>query len=163
MEVDIERRRAPGPRPQRGLHPDYEIVSLRSGTRSDSQIFCIVWSLVLRMAAKYKLNAYFPIFLFNHVTISLEINQAGSSPTFPFSPLTVFTHNVKAPFGGSTGKVDTKHQKSFIGCLITLLHRSSGRNLDAVVPCRWLSRKVLKYYVKRELDITTVCDDPLPR
>jgi len=49
-------------------------------------------------------------------------------PSFPLSLLTVYTQNIIASFGGSTVKVDTKHQKVFTGRISTILLRSKCSN-----------------------------------
>ena len=59
-----------------------EMVSLWSGQnghRSGSQIFAVSLLVVLRVAAKYKIDAYFTVLWCNNVALSLEVNQAGNS------------------------------------------------------------------------------------
>jgi len=118
--------------------------------------------MVLRVAAEDKLNAYFPVLWFNHVAISLEIDQARNSPPLSIALLTACTRRFIEFLGGSTVDVDAKLEKGLTGRIGTILHRSSCRDLDSIALYGWLPWKMLQYYIEREVAITTECNDVLP-
>ena len=115
------------------------------------------------VAAKDELDAYFSIFWFNHVVLGLEINQARNPPSLSFPLLAAFTRDLIALVGGSTVEVDTKFQESFAGCISTILHGSSRRDLDAIPPFGWFPWKVVEYYLESEVAVTSECNDTLHR
>jgi len=61
--------------------------------------------MVLRIAAKNELNTHTPVLCvlwFNHVAVSLEIDQARGAPPLSLSLLTIRTHVLIESLGGST-------------------------------------------------------------
>ena len=118
--------------------------------------------MVLRIAAKTKLNAYTPVLWFNHVAVGLEIDQARNSPPLSLSPLTACTHKLVELLGGSTVEADAKLEKVLTSRIGTIPHGTSCRYLDSIAPCGWSPWKVLQLYIEREPVITTECNDVLP-
>src|SRR5258706_7625909 len=67
--------------------------------RPGSQIFAISQPVILRVAAKDKVNAYFPILWCNHIALSLEVDRTENSLLLSLSLLAVCTYVFVAPLG----------------------------------------------------------------
>ena len=57
--------------------------------------------MILGVAAKDKVNAYFPVLWCNHIALSLEVNRAENSLLLSLSLLAVCTYVLVAPLGRS--------------------------------------------------------------
>ncbi len=161
-EADIELRCVSDFRLQRGRPLAYEIVSLKLVTRTDSQVFRIAQPMVLRIAAKNKLNTYIPVLWLNHVTVGLEIDQVRSSPQLSLSLLAACTYKLIGLVGRSTVEADAKFEKGLTGRIGKMPHGTSCRNLDPIASCGWSLGKVLQYNIECEVVVTTESDDLLP-
>ena len=117
--------------------------------------------MVLRIAAKDKLNTYAPVLWLNHVALGLEIDQARSSPPLSFSLLTAGTYQLIELLGGSTIEADAKFKKGLAGRIGTIPHATSCRNLDSSASCGKSLRKVLQHYIECEVVVPTECNDLL--
>jgi hypothetical protein len=116
-----------------------EMVNMYSGHgghESSSQIVIISQPMILRVAAKHELNAYFAIDWFNDVALGMEIDQARSSLLLSFSTLAACTHSFITLLGGPTVYTDTKLQKILPSRLGIIPHRGSWKNLDPTAPYR---------------------------
>jgi hypothetical protein len=94
--------------------------------------------MVLWIAANDKLDADTPVLRvlwFNHVAVSLEIDQARNSPPLPLSLLTACTYSLIGLLGCSTIEADAKLEKGLTGRIGTIPHGSSCRYLDSSAPC----------------------------
>ena len=118
--------------------------------------------MVLRIAAKNKLNAYTPVLWFNNVAVGVEIDQARNSPPLSLSPLTACAYMLIELLGGGTVEADAKLEKVFTRRIGTILHGTSCRYLYPIAPCRWSPWKVLQLYIECKVVITTECNDVLP-
>ena len=117
--------------------------------------------MVLRIAAKDKLNTYIPVLWLNHVAVGLEIDQARSSPPLSFSLLTACTYNLIELLGGSTVEADAKFEKGLPGRIGTIPHGTSRRNLDSIASCGKSLWKVLQYYIECKMVVPTECNELL--
>ena len=121
--------------------------------------------MVLRIAAKSKLNAHIPVLWvlwFNHVAVSLEIDQAKNSPPLSLSLLATRTHMLIESLGGSTVYADAKLEQSLTGHIGTILHGTSCRYLDSSAPCGRSPWKALQIYIEHEPGFTTESNNVLP-
>ena len=118
--------------------------------------------MVLRIAAKNKLNTNLPVLWLNHVAVGLEINQTRSSSPLSLSLLTACTHKLIELLGSSPVEADAKFEKGLTRRIGKIPYGTSRRNFDPIVSWEWPLWKVLQHYIECEVDVTTDSDDLLP-
>src|SRR5258706_13910788 len=118
--------------------------------------------MVLRVAAKNKLNTYLPILWLNYVVGGLEIDQARSSSPLSLSLLTTCTCKLIEALGSSPVEADAKLEKGLTRRIGKIPHGASCRNFDPIASCGWSPWKVLQYYIQREGVVTTESEDRAP-
>ena len=115
--------------------------------------------MTFRVAAKSELNARFSIFQLNDIALGMEVNQTGSSPLLPLSPLAVRADVFIAAISRCAIYADVKLQKGFTGRIGKVLHRAGCWNLDPATPCRWPHRESLERYIESNVYLAAECNN----